>query len=431
MASLTYRQLLSQNRPFRALWIGQVISELGNGFNFVAGLGILRLVSNADPFAAGLLIAMQTAPFAVCAPLAGVFVDRWSRWKVLLAADLGRAFVALGFFFIRSAEDIWIAYVCSILLSALSAFFEAAKNASLPNVAGEDGLLAANALMFSSRFLLMSVGSALGGWAAAEFGYQIAFLINALSFIASAYSVWVIPPEVLHKRRLDEVKKDSNRVSAKENLLKLGREMREGAVFIGRTPFVLTFILINIVWATGGGALNLISERLGGVVYAQAIGWNADSTVGVFYFAAGAGLFVGMMLVRRVGDYVIAGKKVISFIGWSMIVSGILLISMGLFNQVFPVLLAFFASRMLLGVSYGVQETLMMKAIPDHLRGRVMTIDRAAELSIFSIMGAFFGWSLNYISPQSMTMISGFLSGLAGILWFIRMRYAPSDEAKN
>ena len=82
-----------------------------------------------------------------------------------------------------------------MLLHTTGAFFEGAKNAAAPNLTGKEGLLAGTAFLFSTRFLLMAVGSALGGWASAAFGYHVAFVINAASFLASAYSVWLIPEE--------------------------------------------------------------------------------------------------------------------------------------------------------------------------------------------------------------------------------------------
>ena len=94
---------------------------------------------------------------------------------------------------VRRPEDLWIAYVSTVMLSFFGAFFEAAKNAAVPNITGERDLLAGNALMFSSRFLLMAFGAALGGWTAASVGYQAAFVVNAISFAASAYSIWLIP----------------------------------------------------------------------------------------------------------------------------------------------------------------------------------------------------------------------------------------------
>jgi predicted MFS family arabinose efflux permease len=96
---------------------------------------------------------------------------------------------------VTSAENLWIAYLATVLLSTFGAFFEGAKNAATPNMTGKDGLLAGTALMFSTRFLLMAIGSALGGFAAFAFGYKIAFVINAVSFAVSAFSVWLIPEE--------------------------------------------------------------------------------------------------------------------------------------------------------------------------------------------------------------------------------------------
>src|SRR5689334_24794426 len=195
MDSLTYLQLLRHNRSFRRLWIGQVISELGNWFNFIAALGVVRLVSHAATEAATILLIARLVPFTLFAPLAGAFVDRWSRRTVMIATDLVRVVVALGFLLVHGPEDLWIAYVCTAALSFFGTFFEAAKNAAVPNITGERDLLAGNALMFTSRFLLMSIGAALGGWTAAHVGYSAAFIINAISFVGSAYSVWLLADE--------------------------------------------------------------------------------------------------------------------------------------------------------------------------------------------------------------------------------------------
>ena len=189
MDSLTYLQLLRRNRSFRRLWIGQVISELGNWYYFIAVLGLVRLVSNAAPEVTTIILIIRLAPFTIFAPLAGAFVDRFSRRTVMIVTDLLRVVIAFGPLLINGPEDLWIAYVCTGLLSFVGTFFEAAKNATVPNITGERDLLAGNALMFSSRFLLMALGAALGGWTAAKVGYSWAFVINAVSFLASAYSV--------------------------------------------------------------------------------------------------------------------------------------------------------------------------------------------------------------------------------------------------
>jgi len=198
--NLTYLQLLRGNRNFRNLLWGQIVSELGNWFNFIAGLGVVRVVSDASPMAAGILFACRLLPFAVFSPIAGTFVDRFSRRQVMIWSDLVRVVFALMFLFVTSAENLWIAYFATVLLSVFGAFFEGAKNATTPNLTGKEGLLAGTALMFSTRFLLMAIGSALGGFAAAFFGYKAAFIINAVSFAVSAFSVWLIPEEATREK---------------------------------------------------------------------------------------------------------------------------------------------------------------------------------------------------------------------------------------
>ncbi|MGH7783159.1 MAG: MFS transporter, partial [Candidatus Binatia bacterium] len=116
MISLTYGQLLRQNRNFRNLLAGQFVSEMGNWFNFIAGLGLIRLVSDASPTAAGILFVCRILPFSLMSPIAGTFVDRFSRRTVMIATDLLRVGAALVFLLVTSPENLWIAYLATTLL---------------------------------------------------------------------------------------------------------------------------------------------------------------------------------------------------------------------------------------------------------------------------------------------------------------------------
>src|SRR5438105_12860527 len=100
MRSLTYGELIRGNRNFRNLLAGQVVSELGNWFNFIAGLGLVRAVSQSAPEATGIMLLARLVPFALFAPFAGAFVDRWSRRTVMIVSDTARAVFALGFLLI-------------------------------------------------------------------------------------------------------------------------------------------------------------------------------------------------------------------------------------------------------------------------------------------------------------------------------------------
>lgn len=415
MRALTYKELLVGNRSFRRLWVGQVISELGSWFNFIAGLGLVRSVSGASPEVTAALLILRTAPFAVLAPIAGALVDRWSRRTVMIVSDLARTVCALGFLLVRRPQDLWIAYVSAALLSLLTAFFEAAKNAALPNIVGDDGLLAGNALMFSSRFLLMSIGAALGGWASYFFGYEIAFIINAISFAASAYSIWLVPDEET-RQKIEPVASETD---APKRRPRLHRDLGEGWSYIVRHSMVAAIIASNIIWAVGGGATNLISDQIGGVIFAGQGLMRGDAAVAGLYVASGAGLFLGMVMARRVGSYIELHGATVPFIGWTLLISGVVFAAGGFAPTLWLIGLSYLLSRLLLGVEFAVQETLLARLVPDNLRGRVQTTDRAAEIAVMSLSTALAGGALHFTSARWVMVACGLISGSPGLIWLV------------
>jgi MFS family permease len=411
MDSLTYLQLLRRNRSFRRLWWGQVISELGNWFNFIAGLGLVRVISNGDPQVTTIFLLSRMVPLTLFLPLAGAVVDRWSRRMVMIVSDLARVAVALGFLFVRGPKNLWIAYLCTALLSFFGSFFEAAKNAAMPNITGERDLLAGNALMFSSRFLLMSLGAALGGWTAATVGYRAAFIVNAVSFLGSALSVWLISE---HETREQTLVKGAEAAGKKPTYRS---DIREGWAYVLSDRPVAALLLINVIWATGGGAGNLIYDRLGGIVFAGRQGISGDLAVSAFYFAGGLGLFIGMMIARRVGYYFEVLGKTTALIGWGLLTQGLLFALMGVMPNLWWACLSLLVGRIVLGAEFGVQDALLMRLSPDKLRGRVLATDRASEILTWSFSTAIAGWSLRAITPRTLTVVSGLSSAMAGVVW--------------
>ena len=413
MDSLTYLQLLRRNRSFRRLWWGQVISELGNWFNFIAALGLVRMISHGDAGVTTIILLTRLVPFTVFAPLAGAFVDRWSRRVVMITSDFARVAVAIGFLLVRRPEDLWIAYLCTALLAFFGAFFEAAKNAALPNITGERDLLAGNALMFSSRFLLMSLGAALGGWTAANVGYRAAFIVNAVSFLGSALSVWLIPEQETKQRTLEKQNVET------EKRRSYWSDIREGWSYIISHAPVAAILAIDVLWASGGGAVNLIMDRLGGIVFAGQRGISGDSAVAALYFAGGLGLFIGMMIARRVGHHFEFLGKTHALIGWGLLLQGFLFALIGVMPNLWSACLFLFLGRIALGAEFGVQDALLMRLVPDKLRGRVITTDRASEFLTWSLSTTIAGWSLRGITPRTLTIIAGLLSSVSGVVWLV------------
>lgn len=438
MQSLTLGELISGNRNFRNLLAGQFISELGNWFNFIAGLGLVRLVSEASPMAAGLFFVARLLPFALMSPIAGTFVDRFSRRRVMIATDLLRVVIALSFLLVTNSEDLWIAYVATVLLHTFGAFFDGAKNAAAPNLTGKEGLLAGTALLFSTRFLLMAVGSALGGWAAAMFGYKAAFIINAASFLVSAYTVWLIPEEAVRERARrgegetaglrdgERAGEEEKRSGGDEEIVSRPAresfwwELKEGFRYAVGNHFAFTILIMNVIWATGGGSINIIFERLGGVHFASVEGWNPDIAVAMLWTATGLGLTLGMLIARRTSIYLDRKDRNRSFIGWTLIIHGILFSLGALMPTLWLFAAVVFVSRVIVGVEYAVQETMFQRSLPDFIRGRISTLDRGAELTMFGVSSYIASGMMYYISPHTLTVISGILSALAGVVWFVR-----------
>lgn len=410
MESTTYGQLLKENRNFRNLLAGQFISELGNWFNFIASLGLVRLVSDASPMAAGVLFVCRLMPFAIFSPIAGTFVDRFSRRQVMVITDLARVAVALMFLLVADAGDLWIAYLATILLSTFGAFFDGAKNAATPNLTGKEGLLAGTALMFSTRFLLMAIGSALGGWAAAIFGYEVAFIINAASFLASAYTVWLIPEDAVREQET------ANRAGQESFLT----ELRQGLHYAATNHFALTIILMNVIWAVGGGAINIVFERMGGVIFTRTEGWNPDVAVALLWTASGFGLFLGMMIAHRTSIHLDRRGSHYKFIGWTLLIHGVLFAFAGVAPSLWLFMFFAFISRVIIGVEYAVQETLFQRSLPDYIRGRISTLERGAELTMFGLSSWVSSLMIYEVSAEVLTIFSGLLAGSAGIVWFIR-----------
>ena len=269
MHSATYGELLRGNRNFRSLWAGQVISELGTWFSAIAELGLMRLLSGSTMMTAALLVA-RTLPFLLVSPLAGVAVDRGRRKRILIAADLLRALLACGYLLTNVGAPVWTIIVITALMTSTGTFFEAAKNATIANVTTRQEMLTANVLMFGTRFLQLTLGAALGGLTAAKFGYNVAFIINALSFVASAWFIWRIPGEALQPPQAES----EPETAVVPN--KFWRDVREGLAYIWGLPFVRGIIMVNVGWATGGGMNNLLFDRLAGHEFAHGPGDRGD-----------------------------------------------------------------------------------------------------------------------------------------------------------
>src|SRR5262249_24764451 len=151
---------------------------------------------------------------------------------------------------------------------------------------------------------------------------------------------------------------------------------------------------------------NIIFERLGGVYFAAKESWNSDIAVAILWTASGLGLTLGMLIAHRTSVILDRYRTHIPFVGWTLIIHGIIFALGGLMPTLLLFSVVAFVSRAIVGVEYAVQETLFQRSLPDHIRGRISTLDRGAELTMFGLSSYVAGGAMEYITPQSLTILS-------------------------
>jgi len=184
-----YYRLLRDNRNFRLLWLAQVISELGDWFYSLAVYNLLLELTHNRAQSVGFAVVLQVLPNALTAPTAGVVNDRISRRTIMIAADAARFLIVLGMLAVRTPGIVWLVYPLLLLETIGAAFFEPAHSSVIPNIVPAADVLPANALSSITWSFCLAVGASLGGVVAVLFGRDTVFLLNAVSFLASAYFI--------------------------------------------------------------------------------------------------------------------------------------------------------------------------------------------------------------------------------------------------
>lgn len=164
---------------------------------------------------------------------------------------------------------------------------------------------------------------------------------------------------------------------------------------------------------------NILYDQIGGHLFVE--GERGDWSVAMLFTSAGVGLFIGMLLARRAGAWVAQERRATHFIGWSIVAHGILFSMAGLMSSLGLIALCIALSRLIIAMEFGVQETLVMKIVPDEYRGRVFTTDRSLELGMMTLSMIVGGWLLKWFSPLTMLMVSGMLSASPGVVWLLAM----------
>jgi MFS family permease len=370
-----------RQRNFRLFWLGQVISLMGSTMQTI-GQAWLVLVLTHSAWQLGLMGALQALPILLFSIFGGVFADRWPKRRVLLLTQSTAMIQALLLWILIATGtlQLWQLYVLAMLLGLTNSLGRPASRAFIVEMVGREDLPNAVALYSSLSPLARVVGPGIGGVIIAASGVTTLFLLNALSFLPVIVGLALIKSHELHVQALQ------NRSAGERQ--KTWQSLREGMDYVWKTPTVLLMILVVGLVLLFGSNFNVVLPIFAtDVLKVGATGFgflSATTGVGALLSALWLAWSNRQPTIRRVliGMLVFGMLEAVFAISHLYLLSLVLIASVGFTEETFAI-----------------QAMTMLQTItPDHLHGRVM-----------SVQVLFFDGSL----PLGY-LLMGWLSGLFG-----------------
>ncbi|MBD5785842.1 MFS transporter [Cellulosimicrobium terreum] len=377
--------------PFRRLWWGLGVSNLGSQLTVVAvGLQVYALTGSS--LAVGVLGICALVPLVVLGLYGGALVDAYDRRKVALAASgalwVVTALIALQAWF--HVDSVEVLYGLVALQSAAFAINNPARTAIVPRLVEPRLLPAANALQTLSWNVALTVGPLGGAFLVALWGYQIAYTIDAVLFTAALWAVWRLPdiPPVRSVPSAqdapdgpdgpDVVDPGTGARRRRRGRVVGWRSVLDGLRYLGTQPNIRTTFLADLA------AMVLASPRV--LLPAAGVVWlgGGEATTGVLAaaFAVGAVLASafsgGLTRVRWQGRVIVWA---ITAYGVSIVAFGLVLVTVGatspttvLVGGVVAACVALALAGASDAVSSVFRQTILQTAAPDDMRGRLQGV---------------------------------------------------------
>jgi CRP-like cAMP-binding protein/predicted MFS family arabinose efflux permease len=336
-----------RNRNFTLLWVGQVVETIGCSLtSLAASILVYRLTGSAA--SVGLMLMASAAPTVLVGLLAGVFVDRYDRKRIMIAADLSRAVLVLLIPFLLRQNIAWL-YVIVVLSAAITQFFDPAHEAALPEIATDEELAAANSLMAISAFGATAVGFAASGLIASRLPIEWAFYLNAFAYVFSALMILAARIPTLS-------------VTAESGLAAIGRNLRAGARVLLDTPMLRSlFLVLTIVFVSFGLCNTLLLPFA-----LQALG-ATEFEYGVQEAVTSVGFVIGSLWMASVSDRLREGQ----WIALGLLGMGVAGIGYASMRSVAPAI-AIIAISGFLNAPLSIARSLVIQRYtPREMRGRV------------------------------------------------------------
>jgi MFS family permease len=382
-----------------------VVSEVGDHFNNIAVMSLAMQHANAGLVVTGVFLA-RAVPMLGAGPIAGVLLDRLDRKRVMIASDLTRMVVALGFILCVHRSSPVLLYLLSAALMFASPFFTAGRNSILPAIATPEELHTANTMTQTTSWASLTIGAFLGA-VGAGYGFVIAFGFNALSFAISALCISRLRRSGGFRSAEPARQKDASGLKNASGLT----QYREGLRYMRATPLVFGIAMLSMGWASGGGAAQILFSLFGEKVFNDGA-WG----IGVIWGFAGVGLLIGGSIAYWLG-------KRLSFVQYKRTIAIAYVIHGGayiLFSQMPTIALACLfitLSRAAIAVSSVLNFSQLLRHVEDRYRGRVFATLESLQWSMMMISMMVAGAASTGYSPRIIGAWAGGVTSLTAVFW--------------
>ena len=361
-----FREVLF-NKNFFALWSGQIISEFGDRLNQMALIALVYSKSPGSVMAMANLLFFIVIPVFVIGPVAGAYVDRWDRKRVMIIADIIRGLLVLVIPVFVFLDMMVPVYILVFLIFSGTRFFLPSKMALIPSIVSREKLLIANSLSNTTRMIAAMLGFAIAGFLVKWVGYTWGFYLDGISYFVSAGLIALITS----KGKLKDIRKDIHltkeiiEISIRRNILK---EMAEGFTYMFRQDRMKVVTATLFLVMGGAGAIFCVM-----IVFVQEAFGSVTEDLGVLGVCIGAGLFLGTVIY---GKFCQNWPKTRSMLA-SFSLCGVFISLFAFYSHASGSVFPGAALLLLIGVSaapiFTCANYLIHVSVPDEARGRIFS----------------------------------------------------------
>lgn len=410
-----------RSRDFALLWTAGFISLTG-GWLLGAALPIYVYQLTGSPGTTSLMVVLGVVCRLAFGAIAGVYVDRWDRRKVMIWANVAQAVVLLPLALVTSAGWLWLAYAVICVESALSQFVIPAEQALLPRLVDEQHLAAANSLNQLNNNLARLIGPTLGGVVAVTAGLTGVVLLDAAALALAAGLVLLIRGRHRASAAVPELVPVA---PAPEGALRrFGRELAEGYAAILRSHVLRVIFVVLAVTSIGEG----IMASLFPVFVDRALGGGAAELGGLMSAQAVGGLLGGLLCV-----WLAPKTTPVRMVGVGLVLFGAIDLVIFNYPRLAMVIWPELALFVLVGIPGAVMLTglltLVQTEVGDALRGRVFSVAGVVGSAGALIGAAVAGTLTDLLGVMNVLTAQGLGYVVAGVLFAILVR--PRTPARE